>query len=162
MNHHSSTGFAIAGAVCLAAFAASAEEGPALQVVSANPTGTTLELSLSDLDALPQVSFETSTIWTDTAITFSGVAMAEIIKAAGLTGSTVEMVALNDYAATIPMSDVAESAPIIATRIDGATLSVRDKGPFWVVFPYDADPKYQTETVYSQSVWQLSRLNILD
>jgi len=80
----------------------------------------------------------------------------------GVDGQSLEMVALNDYAVTIPVADLEDAAPILATRMNGETMSVRDKGPYWVVFPYDSDPKYSTETNYARSIWQLNRLKVVD
>ena len=120
------------------------------------------QLSLSDLDALDQENFTTSTLWTDGDMVFSGVPLKTILAHFDLAGETLEMVALNDYAVTMPIADLEDNAPIVATRINGAPMAVRDKGPFWVVFPYDAEAKYQTEITYSRSIWQLSKLRVLD
>lgn len=121
-----------------------------------------LALTLEELDALPQVSFTTSTIWTDGDVVFSGVPLKALLAVVAGDGTAVEMVALNDYKVEIPISQLEEGAPIVATRMNGEVMSVRDKGPYWVVFPYDLDAKYQTETVYSYSIWQLNRLEIVD
>lgn len=119
-------------------------------------------LTLEELDAMPQVSFTTSTIWTDGDVAFSGVPLKALLADVAGDGSAVEMVALNDYKVAMPLSQLEEDAPIVATRMNGETMSVRDKGPYWVVFPYDAGAKYQTETVYSYSIWQLNRLEVVD
>ncbi len=120
------------------------------------------ELSLEALDALDQVEFTTTTIWTDGETRFSGVPLKALLAHLGTVGSIVEMVALNDYAVTMPIAELEDEAPIVATRMNGETMSVRDKGPYWVVFPYDNDPKYSTETNYSRSIWQLNRLKVMD
>ena len=133
-----------------------------LQVTTDATQSTPVTLELADLDALPQQSFTTSTIWTDGQITFSGVPLATVLASIGAEGSAVEMIALNDYKVTMPLAQLEETVPIIATRMDGNVMSVRDKGPYWIVFPYDEDPKYQTETIYSLSIWQLNRLKVLD
>lgn len=133
-----------------------------LQVTTDATQSTPVTLELADLDALPQQSFSTSTIWTDGQITFSGVPLATVLASIGAEGSAVEMIALNDYKVTMPLAQLEETVPIIATRMDGNVMSVRDKGPYWIVFPYDEDPKYQTETIYSLSIWQLNRLKVLD
>ena len=73
-----------------------------------------------------------------------------------------DLVALNDYVVTVPVAELEEDYPIVATRMDGKTMSVRDKGPYWVVFPYDLDSKYRTETVFSRSIWQLNRLRVAE
>jgi hypothetical protein len=40
-------------------------------------------------------------------------------------------------------------------------MRLRDKGPVWVVFPYDLATEYQSEVVYSRSVWQMVRIEVL-
>jgi hypothetical protein len=35
---------------------------------------------------------------------------------------------------------------------------VRDKGPLWVVYPYDSKPDYQSELIYVRSIWQLAQM----
>ncbi|HEX9857587.1 MAG TPA: oxidoreductase, partial [Paracoccaceae bacterium] len=43
---------------------------------------------------------------------------------------------------------------------NGVPLSVRDMGPLWVIYPYDSDVDYQSEVIYSRSIWQLQRMDI--
>ena len=142
--------------------AAQAQSLTGLQVTTETTTSDPVTLELADLDAMAQHSFTTSTIWTDGDVTFSGVPLSAVLASMNMQGSAVEMIALNDYKVTIPMDQLEDTVPIIATRMDGKVMSVRDKGPYWIVFPYDADPKYQTETIYSLSIWQLNRLKVLD
>ena len=118
--------------------------------------------SLEDLDAMDQTTIETSTIWTDGVNSFSGVPLKVLLEAHNAAGVTIEMIALNDYSVSMPISELEENAPIIASRMNGETMSVRDKGPFWVIFPYDSKSKYQSEIVYSRSIWQLNRLTVLE
>lgn len=120
------------------------------------------DYSLADLDAMEQITFTTTTIWTEGRVTFSGVPLALVLEDAGLTGETLKMTALNEYAVEMPMSEVASDSPVIATRMNGEIMSVRERGPFWLVYNYDADPAFQTETVYARSIWQLNRLNVVD
>ncbi len=133
-----------------------------LQVTATSSQSVPVDLSLESLDALDQVEFTTSTIWTDGETQFSGVSLKVLLAHLDADGETIEMVALNDYAVTMPMAELEDDAPIVATRMDGETMSVRDKGPYWVVFPYDRDLKYSTETNYSRSIWQLNRLKVID
>jgi hypothetical protein len=121
-----------------------------------------ISFSLGYLDTLSQTEFETTTIWTDGVVTFSGVALSDVLQAAGARGETLELVALNDYKVAIPFSDIEPTAPIVATRMNNETMPVRDKGPFWVVYPYDANTNFKSEVIYARSVWQLNRINILD
>ncbi|WP_224826676.1 molybdopterin-dependent oxidoreductase [Cognatishimia sp. MH4019] len=133
-----------------------------LQVTASSSKSDVISFSLADLDTMEQVVFSTTTIWTDGKVTFSGVPLKAVLDGVDASGTTVEMVALNDYKVAMPLSEVKDTAPIIATRMDGETMSVRDKGPYWIVFPYDQDTSYQTETIYAFSIWQLNRLKVVD
>ena len=72
------------------------------------------------------------------------------------------MTALNDYAIEVPASEAASGGPILATRVDGKPLSVRDKGPIWVIYPFDDKEAYKTEVTYSRSIWQLKSIEVED
>lgn len=139
-----------------------AQDTLSLQITFGTGGSEVIELSLDELDALQQSEFTTTTIWTDGNISFSGVPLKPLLDSVGANGTTVEMVALNDYLVSIPFMELEGDAPLLATRMNGETMSVRDKGPFWIVFPYDSDPKYRTETKYAQSIWQLNRLKVVD
>lgn len=132
-------------------------------VLTLQPSGDGESITFTDADllALPQESFETETIWTEGVVTFSGPSLSAVIEHANLTPGDVELYAINDYSIVIPLDKIEDGAPIIANRLNGAPFSVRDKGPLWVVFPYDADPRYNTEEYFALSVWQLNRLNVL-
>ena len=41
-------------------------------------------------------------------------------------------------------------------------MSLRDKGPLWIVYPFDSNPSYSTEVTYARSIWQLDRIEVLD
>ena len=68
------------------------------------------------------------------------------------------LVQINDYAVEIPSDDWVEGGPIVAYLNNDEPMSVREKGPLWVVYPYDSDAAYQTEVTYSRSIWQLDRI----
>ena len=118
------------------------------------------DYDLSALEALGATSFTTSTIWTDGAPTFTGVPLHRILEDAGIADGEVAATAINDYAVQIPVAEVTEDYPIVAYLLDGEAMSVRDKGPLWVVYPYDSDPALQSEVIYSRSIWQLDRLSV--
>jgi hypothetical protein len=45
--------------------------------------------------------------------------------------------------------------------MNGAEMSIRDKGPLWIVYPYDASDDFRSEVVYSRSIWQLDRIEVI-
>lgn len=126
-----------------------------------NAEGAAL-FDLAMLDSLPQETFTTSTIWTDGRLSFSGPSLAAVLAAAGATGTRVVARAVNDYSVEIPLAEIDARFPILATRIDGKTFGVRDKGPIWIVYPYDAEASFRTEVNFGRSVWQLAVLTLAD
>ena len=141
----------------LASAAAAQDEEAVLNVTLA---GETHNFTLSDLQSMPVSSFETTTIWTDGAQEFVGVSLKDLFDTLNVEDGTITATAINDYAVEIPMSDAVEDGPIIAYHTNGEEMSRRDKGPLWVVYPYDSDIAYQTELVYSRSIWQLDRISV--
>jgi hypothetical protein len=114
------------------------------------------------LRALPAVEFSTATIWTDGARRYVGTPLKALLDRVGADGATVRATALNAYAITIPLDDITDAAPIVAYLEDGAPMSVRNRGPLWILYPFDDDPRWRTEVAYSRSIWQLERLDVLD
>ena len=115
---------------------------------------------LEMLKALPATEFTTSTIWTDGPQTFTGVELKTFLEMLDAHGDTIEATAINDYAVEIPMSDAVEGGAMLAYLSGGEEMSRRDKGPIWLVYPYDSNDDYRSETIYSRSIWQLDRLSV--
>lgn len=124
--------------------------------------GDTAVFDLALLEALPQRRFTTTTIWTEGTHEFTGVSLNDLMAAVGAGGTNLKASAINDYSVDIPMSDAVAGGAMVAYRMDGKPMSVRDKGPLWVVYPFDDNPDYQSESVYSRSIWQLDRLQVTD
>ena len=118
------------------------------------------EFDLALLEGLGTVVIETTTIWTEGMQTFEGVELVDLLSAVGAEGGNLRAIALNDYAVDIPISDAVEGGPIVAYLRNGEVMSVRDKGPLWVIYPFDSSPDYQTELVYARSIWQLDRIEV--
>lgn len=119
-------------------------------------------LTLDDLREIGMTTVNTSKIWTEGVHEFNGVLLRDLLDHLDAEGSEIEATAINDYAITIPISDAVADGPIIAYEMDGATMTRRQKGPLWVIYPFDSSSKYRTETVYSRSIWQLNRMVVRD
>ncbi len=131
-----------------------------LTVTGASNPDKQLAFTMEELEALPQVTFDTTTVWTDGVQHFSGPALKTVLDQAGFEGETIKARALNDYVIDIPVSSLKDTAPIIATRIQGAPFPRREKGPLWIVYPFDSAAEFQTEMVYGRSIWQLNRIEV--
>ena len=82
------------------------------------------------------------------------------VALAGAKGKTITATAINDYAVDIPASDADNPHVIVAIRMNGALMPVREKGPLWVVYPLTDEPALETEETKSKMIWQLNRLDI--
>ncbi len=110
------------------------------------------------LETLGTVSFKTMTPWYTQPVTFEGVPLAKLMELVGAEGTNVKAVALNDYSTDIPLEDFEKYGAILALKRDGEYMSVRDKGPLFIVYPYDSDKELQSQTYYGRSAWQLAKL----
>jgi hypothetical protein len=122
--------------------------------------GAPVDFDMAALKALPAVSFETSTTWTDGVSTFTGVPLKAVLEATGATGTEIEAIALNNYSVAIPVDSLTDDTPIIAYEIDGEAFPRRDKGPLWIVYPFDKSEEYRNEMIYGRSIWQLRTLTV--
>lgn len=122
--------------------------------------GEPRHLDLAALEAMGAAEFTTTTTWTDGEQTFRGVPLVAFLENLGVTEGTMKATAINDYAIDIPVTDAVENGPMIAFARNGELMSVRDKGPLWIVYPYDMNPDYRSEVYYSRSIWQLDRIEI--
>ena len=110
------------------------------------------------LEAIDQSSFETTTPWFDHAITFQGVAMERLMQAVGAFGDRAVVTALNDYRTEIPVADFARYDVLLALKRDGAYMSVRDKGPLFIIYPFDAHPELRSSTYTGRCAWQVRQI----
>lgn len=146
-----------------APFAGHAAEDAPILTVNDGYTGNVTTFTQEDLLALPQISFDTATVWSTEVSSFSGPSLTAVLNAAGVdaANSGVRLYAINDYNVEFPAAQIEQDSPILANRINGEAFSIRDKGPLWLVFPFDEDPRYQTEEIFALSVWQLTQIDVL-
>ncbi len=117
---------------------------------------------LEALRALGLHDLRTATPWTDGRPTFTGPHLADVLRAAGARGSRIRAKALNAYVIDIPADDAERHGVIVALYQDGQRLTVRTKGPAWLLYPLEL-LRGRNGVVYEmRCVWQLSELEILD
>jgi hypothetical protein len=68
--------------------------------------------------------------------------------------------ALNDYQAVIPLEDLRRYPVLFAFRQDGRLLSVRERGPVWVVYPWSGHPELDTRVHRQRSIWQVTEITV--
>lgn len=139
-------------------------KGPVVLTVSGAITRTNgprgAEFDLEMLEALAGRTTRTHTPWTEGVVTFSGPLGRAVLDAVGATGETMRISALNDYAAEVPVADFHDHDVILATRMDGEVMSVRSRGPIFVIYPFDEDRDLYNEQIFTRSVWQVNRIEV--
>ena len=119
-----------------------------------------VSISIDEFEALaPKTIIKTSTPW-HTATTFSGISGKDFIRVSGATGQTVIVRAINDYQTKIPISDLTDLGVLFVTRMNGKRLSLRQKGPLFVIYPFDQKPELKSELYYGRSIWQVNKITV--
>ena len=120
--------------------------------------GGAVDFDLSSLEALGSRTVRTRTEWRTTPADWSGVPLDRVLAAAGAHGVALRLRALNEYFVRMPMADVERFAPILARRLDGRPLSVRDRGPLIVIYPFDDFDELDSQTFRDRAIWQLREI----
>ena len=158
---------AVLAATCLIglssqAMALDAPHGAVILTISGNIGVTNgddkARFDLTMLKKMGKVQIRTTTNWTKGEQVFTGVPLATLMKAVGAHANTLNARAINDYSVEIPQSDWGEGGALVAYFENGKPMSVRDKGPLWIVYPFDSKAKYRSEVTFSRSIWQLDRI----
>ncbi|MBE9558670.1 MAG: molybdopterin-dependent oxidoreductase [Proteobacteria bacterium] len=138
--------------------------GPVILTISGSITktnnGNKAEFDLEMLHALGTRAMSVTTSWTDGTQEFSGVLMRDLMAAVGATGNTVEATALNNYTYGINIEDFSLYPVILATKLNGKILKIRDKGPLWIIYPLDKFTEVQQGSIEWRMVWQLRQLTV--
>jgi hypothetical protein len=71
----------------------------------------------------------------------------------------VEMIALNDYVVTIPLSDFKTWPVIFALKQDGEYMPVSTRGPGMLVYPY-AQVEFDRQKYDDRWIWQIKSINV--
>jgi hypothetical protein len=127
------------------------------KIAASNPEGV-VRFDRAGLEALGTAVIETTTPWYKGVVKFEGVPLHKLMQSVGARGERVTAIALNDYASELPMADFTKYNVILALKRDGEYMPVRDKGPLFIIYPYDNAPELRSQKFYSRSVWQVSQL----
>ncbi|MBF9198136.1 hypothetical protein [Microvirga terrestris] len=149
--------------LCHAAEPLPMPKGPVVLTVSGkieqtNGGGVAL-FDMAMLEALGKASFSTRWELSEVPQLFEGVPLRALLERVGAQGKSLRASALNDYVAVIPTEDL-KFEPIIATKVEGRMLTIRDKGPLWIAYPRDLHKVLQDSRYDARWVWQLNKLHV--
>lgn len=141
-----------------------APTGPVVLTLSgklAKPNaGDRAVFDMAMLERLPQHSFTAKTPWYPQPRKFTGPLLRDVLAAAGAKGQMLKAVALNDYVVDIPFEDAQQHDVILARLLDDKPMPVREKGPLFIVYPFDSKPELRNAVYFSRSAWQLKAIQV--
>ena len=123
--------------------------------------GGSAHFDMGMLEAMPQQTLVTRTPWFAQARRFTGPLLRDVLGRSGANGSMLRLIALNDYRVDMPMDDAQRHDVVLARLIDDKPMTVRDKGPLFVIYPFDSRPELRSAVYYSRSAWQLRTIEVL-
>ncbi len=130
--------------------------------ITEHNAGNVLQLGRDQLLQFPQRTIRTETRWTEGVTEFKGPLVRDVLTAAGAQGSIVSALAANEYQIEIPTADFESYDVILAIEKNGEPLTVRTKGPVWVIYPWSENADLENGTYYSRAIWQLVKLEVND
>lgn len=140
-------------------------KGPAVLTVSGHVespnSGAVAALDLDTIEGLGMRTSVNRTPWYKKTVKFEGPLASAVLDAVGAKGTKLRIVALNDYSVEVPLEDFRKWPVLLATRIDGKRMTVREKGPLFLIYPFDSAPELYTETYFGRSIWQIKSIEVI-
>ncbi|GAB2183651.1 putative pterin-binding protein [Roseibium sp. LAB1] len=124
--------------------------------------GNSAEFDMDMLENLTGTSRTLETPWTEGTTAFSGPQLQALLEEVGAHGSKLIVKALNDYSAEVPVEDAEKFDTMLATKMNGDYMSIRDKGPLFLIYPFDTNPELFNEKYFSRSVWQIREVEVVE
>lgn len=135
-----------------------AQAAPEADLVIRLKNGSQKTVRFEDLRNLEQHDLTTSSPWYEGKTTFTGPLLRDVLALANFKSDTIEAKALNDYRITIPYEDVVKFNVVLAHTINGERLTIRTRGPLFVIYPFDKVADLRVSTYYARCIWQLTQL----
>lgn len=131
--------------------------GSQTPTVSANDQ--MVRVSEAQILSLPMKLIVTATDWTPVS-RFEGPLLRDVLRLGTVASGDLHVYALNQYAVTIPMSDLDQFAPILAHTRDGVRLKRSDFGPLFIVYPRDQFKSLESPKMAARMAWQVCRIDV--
>lgn len=156
--------FLLSIATAVALFVPSLSEAQTILTrIVTSPDGNQVEVEFTReaLAAIPQATVVTKNDYVEAETTFTGPLVRDLFEEGSIKpDSELVLTALNDFAVTIPASDVLNYDVILATTMNGKEMSVREKGPIWVIYPMSDHEELREASYNDRLIWQLSSVKL--
>ncbi|MFZ4815141.1 MAG: molybdopterin-dependent oxidoreductase [Phototrophicaceae bacterium] len=124
-------------------------------------SGDTVEFDINTLESLGQIEYDVLDPFSEEVTVYRGVPMSAFLAALQLPddATVLSVTALDDYSIEIPIADLVNRPVILALRQNGEYLSIVNRGPSRLIFPYD-DFEYDTDVFYNYWIWQIATMEV--
>jgi len=144
------------------AFALPTPKGEPILWVSGNISQTNspqgAEFDESMLLAVEHGAIHTNNHVVSEVVEYKGPKLASLLEYVGANGKQVQVIAWDDYVVTISLEDIMKYGILLATHEAGVRMTIDDKGPLFVVFPFTQHAQLRNDFYYSLSVWQVREI----
>jgi len=140
--------------------AAIAQSDAVILTVDGKIDGGPLDFTAAELEAIGSTQVATATPWHEGTPVFEGVPMDMLLAHVGAEGQEADVLALNGYRTTIPLSDFTTYPVLLALKQNGEYMSVRQKGPLFIIYPFDEYDQLQNDLYHARSAWQVRSITI--
>lgn len=90
----------------------------------------------------------------------TGIEIRKFVAANDLQGNNLHVTALDGYEMDLPREDIDKYPVLFGFMVDGQPLSVRQKGPAWIIYPVSDHKELDDPAFEARSVWQLKSIEI--
>lgn len=112
------------------------------------------------LESLGLVEKSIDTPWTLAGTLFDGVLTRSLLQHVGAKGQQVYAEAIDGYTITIPFNDLVGFGTLLALSMNGKRMSIRNKGPGWILYDNDDRPDVSETVLNSRMIWHLRKLTV--
>lgn len=129
--------------------------------VGVSNEGAAAHFDMGMLERMTQRHITTRTPWFEGPRKFTGPLLRDVLQAAGAKGTTLRAIALNDYKVDIPFEDALKFDVVMARLLDDKPMPVRDKGPLFIIYPFDDKTELRVPQYFARCAWQLRTIEIV-
>ena len=125
-----------------------------------NTASGNIEFDIATLERIGLVRFTSKNRWYKEPMTYEGVLGSAFLDAVGVPdrATTIRATALNDYVVRIPIEDLRRWPVVLALTLNGKYMSIRDKGPIWIVYPNHVFEELAGPAHQGKWIWQLKEI----
>lgn len=129
-------------------------------IKNTNTTEKTAQFDREMLMNLEVVELNTKTPWSEGVDVYRGPLLRSLMSTVGASEGMLSITALNDYSASVPSADGNEYNLILAMDMNGEPMTIRKKGPLFLLYPFDENPSLNNEIIHNRSVWQIKSITV--